>query len=169
MAWAGAWPHPCCWAADSRPGQSAARRTPGRESTRPSSDARARQGLAAGLCAGAVGALVVSLAGLAMAMLLAHGAGPFPLKLPNAGHVPPGVVEFEVSLCASAAGALLPLLLFPLLGAGLGAWGGMAVSQPAPGDGGGGGGGSDGPAPPSPLPAAAAAARTTSPPAWPAT
>ncbi len=133
-------------------GSMAARRTPGRESTRPSSDARARQGLAAGLCAGAVGALVVSLAGLAMAMLLAHGAGPFPLKLPNAGHVPPGVVEFEVSLCASAAGALLPLLLFPLLGAGLGAWGGMAVSQPAPGDGGGGGGGSDGPAPPSPPP-----------------
>ena len=129
-----------------------ARRTPDRRSGLPVSDVRARQGVAAGLCAGAVAALLVSLAGLSAAALLAHRAGPFPLPLPDARHVPASVAAFEVSLSASAAGYLIPLVVFPVLGAGLGAWGAMAAGHPAAGNGGGGGGGSDRPVPPSPAP-----------------
>ena len=133
-------------------GLTAARRISGRAGVRPLSDLRARQGVAAGACAGAAAALLVSLAGLSATALLAHGAGPFPLAVPVARHVPPSVAVLEVSLSVSAAGCLLPLLVFPVLGAGLGAWGGMAVGQPAPGHGGGGGGGSDAPVPPCPPP-----------------
>jgi hypothetical protein len=129
-----------------------ARRASDRGSVLPLSAVRARQGVAAGLCAGAVAALLISLAGLGAALLLAHRAGPFPLPLPYAQHVPRSVVAFEVSLEASAAGYLLPLVFFPVLGAGLGAWGGMVGGQPAPGNGGGGGGGPDEPAPPPPPP-----------------
>jgi hypothetical protein len=129
-----------------------ARRTTDPGNVLPLSEVRARQGVAAGVCAGAVAALLVSLGGLIAAALAPHGAGPFPLPLPDARHVPVGVVEFEVSLSASAGGYLLPLAFFPVLGAGLGAWGGMAAGQPARGGGGGGGGGPGGPVPPSPPP-----------------
>jgi hypothetical protein len=66
--------------------------------------------------------------------------------VPIARHVPASVAILEVSLSASAVGCLLPLVVFPVLGAGLAAWGGMAAGQPARGHG-GGGGGPDGPAP----------------------
>jgi hypothetical protein len=127
-------------------GLTAARRTSDRGRARPLSDLRARQGVAAGVCAGAAAALLVSLVGLSATALLAHGAGPFPLAVPIARHVPASVAILEVSLTASAVGCLLPLVVFPVLGAGLGAWGGMAAGQPARGHG-GGGGRPDGPAP----------------------
>ncbi len=44
-------------------GIAAARRAPARGSRLPAADARARHGVAAGLCAGAVAALIVSLSG----------------------------------------------------------------------------------------------------------
>jgi hypothetical protein len=129
-----------------------ARRITVRGDVLPLSDLRARQGVAAGLCTGAAAALLVSLAGLSTAALAPHGPGPFPLPLPVARHVPPNVVEWEVSVGASAAGYLLPLVIFPVLGAGLGAWGGMVAGQPARGGGGGGGGGPYEPVLPSPPP-----------------
>jgi hypothetical protein len=67
--------------------------------------------------------------------------------------VPPGVVAFETSVAESAGGYLLPLIFFPVLGAGLGAWGGLPTAgHPASGDNGGGGGGPGGPAEPPPPP-----------------
>jgi hypothetical protein len=132
-------------------GAMAARRISDRGSVRPLSDLRARQGVATGLCAGTSAALLVSVVGLSVAALLAHGPGPFPLALPRIGHAPASVLVFEVSLSVSAAGYLLPLVVFPVLGAGLGAWGGMLAGQPASGPGGGGGGGGSGqPEAPSP-------------------
>ncbi len=53
----------------------------------------------------------------------------------------------------SAAGYLVVLVFFPVLGAGLGAWGGLyGAGQPRRRPGGGGGGGSGGPAPVPPPP-----------------
>jgi hypothetical protein len=124
-------------------GRIAARRATGRGSRLPLADVRARQGLAAGLCAGAVAALILAVAGDGAAALLPHVAVHFPpLALPNARHVPPSVVAFETSVAESAGGYLLPLVFFPVLGAGLGAWGGLSLAgHPASGGNGGGGGG----------------------------
>ena len=137
-------------------GLAAARRASSRGGRLPLADVRTRQGVAAGLCAGAAAALLVSLAGISAAALQSHQATRFS---PGAAsqhpvHIPAGLYDFEVSLGDSAAGYLLVLVFFPLLGAGLGAWGGLcAADRPGrqPGDGGGGGGGfSDGPPPPPP-------------------
>jgi hypothetical protein len=135
-------------------GRIAARRATGRGSRLPLADVRARQGLAAGLCAGAVAALILAVAGDGAAALLPHVATHFPPPaLPNARQLPPSVVEFETSLTESAGGYLLPLVFFPVLGAGLGAWGGLPLAgHPASGDNGGGGGGPDGPVEPPPPP-----------------
>jgi len=62
------------------------------------------------------------------------------------------VYQFEVGASDSAGGFLSVLVLYPLFGAGLGAWGGLyAAGQPRrrPGGGGGGGEGPD-PVPPPP-------------------
>ena len=133
-------------------GRIAARRATDRGSRLPLADVRARQGLAAGLCAGAVAALTLAVAGDGAAALLPHVAVHFPpLALPNARHVPPGVVAFETSVVQSAGGYLLPVVFLPVLGAGLGAWGGLPLAgHPASGDNGGGGGGPGGPAEPPP-------------------
>jgi hypothetical protein len=66
-------------------------------------------------------------------------------------HLPLNAVyEFEVGVSDSAAGHLLVLLFFPVLGAGLGAWGGLyGAGQPRRRGGGGGGGGGT---PPDPVP-----------------
>jgi hypothetical protein len=128
--------------------------------------ARAGHGLAAGLCAGAAAALLVSVAGVSAAALLPHQAMHFPSPAPSPlpvhraqsavmlspQYVPPWLADFEVSLGDGAAGYLLVLLFFPLVGAGLGAWGGIwAAARPGEGGGGGGGGrGPRGPEPPSP-------------------
>lgn len=138
-------------------GLAAARRTPRRGSRLLLAESRARQGLAAGACAGAAAALVVSVAGVSAAALLPHRARPAPPAVANLHHLPLGVQDFEVSLSRSAAGYLLVLVFFPVLGAGLGAWGGLGVAgrpAPPPGDGGagGGGGGSGGSPEPGPQP-----------------
>jgi hypothetical protein len=133
----------------------AARRTSRADSALPLADVRARQGVAAGLCAGAMAALLVSVAGITAAALRPH---PIAHSLPGlavGSHVPVSVLAFETSLGNSAAGCLLVLIFYPVLGAGLGAWGGLlAAGQPGhqPGTGRGGGGGSRGPVPSSPPP-----------------
>ena len=126
-----------------------ARRTSGRGSRLPLAEVRARQGVAAGACAGIAAALVLSVAGVGAAALLPHRARSVPPALPVGYHLPTSVQEFEVSLGSSAAGYLLVLVCFPMLGAGLGAWGGLcAIGRPArPPGGGGSGGGSPGPGP----------------------
>jgi hypothetical protein len=134
-------------------GRVAARRASGRGSPLPLADVRARQGVAAGLCAGAVAALVLAVAGDGAAALLPHVAAHFPPVLAHAKRVPESVVAFDTSLAESAGGYLFPLLFFPVLGAGLGAWGGLPVAgQPASGGNGGGGGGGGGPVEPPPPP-----------------
>ena len=147
-------------------GIAAARRTPVRGSRLPPADARARHGVAAGLCAGTVAALLVSVLGLSTIALLPQEANRLSWTLPYRYTVPRGpawllpyrhaapdtLYEFEVGVSDSGAGYLVVLVLFPVLGAGLGAWGGLygaGQSRRRPGDGGGGPGG---PAPVPPPP-----------------
>ena len=147
-------------------GIAAARRTPVRGSRLPPADARARHGVAAGLCAGAVAGLLVSVLGISTVALLPHEANrltwtlPYrytepssPAWLPQYRHAAPGAVyELEVGVSDSAAGYLVVLVFFPVFGAGLGAWGGLyGAGQPRRRPGGGGGGGG-GPAPVPPPP-----------------
>ena len=136
----------------------AARRTSGRGSQLPLADARARQGVAAGLCAGAAAALVVSVLGIATIALLPQEAARLQWALPGGHAVPGSVYAFEVGISDSVAGHLLVLILAPLLFAGLGAWGGLyGAGNPGrrSGGGGGGGGGGHGPAPAPPPPGGA--------------
>jgi hypothetical protein len=133
----------------------AARRTSRTGSALPLADVRARQGVAAGLCAGAVAALLVSVAGVTAAALRPHLMAQSLPGLAVGSHAPVSVLAFETSLSDSAAGCLLALIFYPLLGAGLGAWGGLlAAGQPGhqPGTGRGGGGGYPGPVPSPPPP-----------------
>jgi hypothetical protein len=138
-------------------GLAAARRTRSRDSRLPLADARARQGVTAGLCAGAVAALIVCLLGISTIALLPRDVYQLQWALADR-HLPPDTVyEFEVSVSDTAAGHLLVLVIFPLLGAGLGAWGGLyAAGQPRRRPGGGGGGGPQGPAPVPPPPSSGA-------------
>jgi hypothetical protein len=140
----------------------AARRTSRRDSKLPITDARARQGFAAGLCIGVAAALVVSVLGITTIALVPHAAGSIQWTLPgrlfDPSHgrplTPSYVTDFEVSFSQAAAGYVLVLIFFPVLGAGLGAWGGLFASGNSghmPGGGGGGGGPEDpGPEPGSP-------------------
>ena len=140
----------------------AARRTSRRDSPLALTDARVRQGLAAGVCVGVAAALVVSVLGITTIALVPHAAGsiqwtlPDRLLQPGRGHslAPEFVTDFQVSFSQAAAGFLLVLISFPLVGAGLGAWGGVFAagrSGHAPGGGGGGGGPRD-PGPEQPGP-----------------
>ena len=131
-------------------GLAAARRT-SQDSLLPLADARARQGVAAGLCAGAAAGLVVTVLGLTTIALLPHELAHMQWAL-SGPHLAPGpVYEFEMSVSDTAAGHLLALVLLPLLGTGLGAWGGLyAAGPPGQRPGGGGGGGGQ---PPVPAPA----------------
>jgi len=152
----------------------AARRSPARGSQLPEADARARHGVAAGLCAGTVAALLVSLLGVSTVALFPREANrltwtlPYRHTMPNSPALlgqyrfapsmqyrdatPSTVYEFEVGVSDSAAGYLVVLVFFPVLGAGLGAWGGLyGAGQPRRRPG-GGGGGSGGPAPVPPPP-----------------
>jgi hypothetical protein len=136
-------------------GMTAARRAAGRGGRLPLADAKARQGVAAGLCAGAAAALVASLLGISTIALLPQEANRLVWALENR-HLPSDTVyEFEVGVSDSAAGHLAVLAFFPLLGAGLGAWGGLYGAgqprrRPDGGGGGGGGGKPPGPVPPPP-------------------
>jgi len=147
----------------------AARRTGRRRQQLPLADVRARQGMAAGLCAGAVAALLFCLLSTATIALLPHMVKPLlwvftkprpPVRTLAGGHLPhpsmynPALYQFEMSVADTAAGYLLALICFPLFGAGLGAWGGLSAagySGRRPGGGGGGGGGGA-PEPGSPPP-----------------
>ncbi len=147
----------------------AARRT-GRTGRRrkqlPLADTRARQGVAAGLCAGAVAALLFCLLSTGMVALLPHMVKPLllgfaksrpPVWTLGGAHLPrpsmynPALYQFEMSVAATSAGYLLALICFPLFGAGLGAWGGLfAAGRSGRRPGGGGGGGAPEPEPPPP-------------------
>jgi hypothetical protein len=158
----------------------AARRA-GRRRQLPLADVRARQGMAAGLCAGAAAALVFCVLSTGTAALLPHTVKPLlwvftkprstmltfggaPLPRPpgwsfRGGHLRhPGMYnaalyQFEMSVADTAAGYLLALICFPLFGAGLGAWGGLfAAGHPGRRPGGGGGGGGGGEPEPGPPP-----------------
>jgi hypothetical protein len=140
----------------------AARLSARRDSQHPHADVRAQQGFAAGLCVGISAALLVSVLGMCTIALLPHAAASFQWTLParlmapgrGPSLAPNAVSVFEVSFSQAAAGYLLVLIIFPLLGAGLGAWGGLFAegdSGHRPGGGGGGGGPDDpdpGPTPP---------------------
>lgn len=138
----------------------AARRTSRRDSKLPISDARARQGFAAGLCIGVAAALLVSVLGITTIALVPRAADSIQWTLPNhvfdpgrgRPHTPDYVTDFEVSFSQAAAGYLLVLIFFPVLGAGLGAWGGLFAAGDSGQLPGGGGGGGRGPQDPDPEP-----------------
>ena len=100
----------------------------------------ARQGLAAGACTGVAAAMVLSILGMSTIALVPQDARVLQWTLPGQHLQPGSVYGFEVSLSQAAAGFLLVLLIFPLLGAGLGAWGGLYADQRRNPPGGGGGG-----------------------------
>jgi hypothetical protein len=146
----------------------AARRVSRRRQQLPLADARARQGMAAGLCAGAVVALVFCLLSTGTVALLPHMAKPLlwvfskprppvwalrgaHLHFPRLGNYNAALYQFEMSIADTVAGYLPALICFPLFGAGLGAWGGLLAagrpSRPSGGGGGGGGGGAPGSGP----------------------
>jgi hypothetical protein len=132
-------------------GMTAARRASGRGSKLSLADIRARQGVATGLCAGAAAALVVCVLGIGTAAFVPQALGRLRWAMSGPHLAPAGVYAFEISLTNTAAGHLLVLVVFPVFGAGLGAWGGLcAAGRPGqlPGEGGGGGGHGP-PAPPS--------------------
>ena len=105
-------------------GLAAARRT-SQDSRLPLADARARQGVAAGLCAGATAALVATILGLATIALVPHELTHLQWTLARPHLVLSPVYAFEMSVSNIAAGHLLVLIFFPVLAAGLGAWGGL--------------------------------------------
>jgi hypothetical protein len=111
-------------------------------------DVRARQGLAAGACVGLAAAVVVSVLGIVTIALLPHSATGLQWTLPGRGAPPGSVYQFEVGMTEAGAGFLLVLLIFPVVGAGLGAWAGLFAGDTGlrP-DGGGGGGGPERPGP----------------------
>jgi hypothetical protein len=126
----------------------AARRASSRAGGAPLREVRARQGLAAGACVGFAAAVVVSVLGIATIAMLPHVATGLQWTLPG-GNAPAGsVYHFEVGMTEAGAGFLLVLLIFPVVGAGIGAWAGMFAGDTGlrP-DGGGGGGGPHDPGP----------------------
>jgi len=133
-------------------GLMAARRVSGRGSKLSLADVRARQGVATGLCAGATAALVVCVLGTGTAAFVPDALDRLRWAMADPHLTPTGMYAFEISLTDAAAGHLLVLVIFPVLGAGLGAWGGICAAG-RPGhlpDEGGGGGGHGPPAPPPP-------------------
>lgn len=131
----------------------AARRTTAPDSREAAAIARPREGVAAGMCAGMAAALVVSALGTGTAALLPHQTSLVSWAYP-ARHLTHGsLYRYEVSVSQNAAIYLVVLLFFPLLGAGLGAWAGLAVAgQPGSRPSGGGGGGGTSAPPPAPPP-----------------
>jgi hypothetical protein len=140
-------------------GLAAARRTPVRRRGQLSvSGNRSRQGFAAGLCAGGAAALLFVLLSTGTIVLAPHVLEPLQWTLTTAAGknnpTYPLLDRFEMGAANTAAGYLIALIIFPVIFAGLGAWGGMyGADRPGqrPGGGGGGGGGG-GPRPPVPPP-----------------
>lgn len=134
-------------------GMKAARRASRRGSKLSLADVRARQGVATGLCAGAAAALVLCVLGIGTAAFVPQALDGLRWAMTGPHHAPTGLYAFEISLTDTAAGHLLVLVVFPVFGAGLGAWGGLcAAGRPGqlPDEGGGGGG--HGPPTPPPRP-----------------
>ncbi|HTX83526.1 MAG TPA: hypothetical protein VME44_15145 [Streptosporangiaceae bacterium] len=143
----------------------AARHSARREAQRPRINALAQQGFAAGICVGISAALLVSILGITTIALAPHTAASIQWTLPDkiftpgrgASLAPNAVSVFEGAFSRAAAGYVLVLIIFPLLGAGLGAWGGLFAEGDTghrPGGGGGGGGPDEpgsGPTPPGGL------------------
>jgi hypothetical protein len=137
----------------------AARRAARRDSQRAVAYTGAQQGFAAGLCVGIAAALLVSVLGITTIALAPHTAPSIQWTLPGklfapgrgASLAPDSVSVFEMSFSKAAAGYVLVLIIFPLLGAGLGAWGGLFAEGDSPHRPGGGGGGG-GPEDPDPEP-----------------
>ncbi len=84
--------------------------------------------------------MVVSILGMTTIALVPQDARILEWTLPGQHLQPGSLYAFEVSVSQAAVGFLLVLLIFPLLGAGLGAWGGLyGTSRRNPPGGGGGG------------------------------
>jgi|SRR5215469_6643078 len=133
----------------------AARRTSRRErdGTLPLTHIRARQGVATGLCVGVTCALLVSVLGIATIALAPHAASSIQWTIPGRDLPASSMYRFEVNVSHAAAGYLLILIIFPFLGAGIGAWGGLfAAGNKGLRPGGGGGGGTRPPQPKPPRP-----------------
>jgi hypothetical protein len=133
----------------------AARRTSRRErdGALPLTHIRARQGVAAGLCVGVTCALLVSVLGIATIAVAPHAASSIQWTIPGGDLPASSIYRFEVNASHAAAGYLLILIIFPFLGAGIGAWGGLfAAGNRGLRPGGGGGGGTKPPKPRPPRP-----------------
>jgi hypothetical protein len=132
-------------------GRAAARRTPGQGSLLPVADAQARQGVVAGACAGVAAALLVTVLETAMIAFLPHQPALLSWAYPVRHLAHGALYRYEVNLSQGAAVYLFALFFFPLLGAGLGAWGGLStLARPGRYPGGG-----PPPPPPPPPPAPA--------------
>lgn len=133
----------------------AARRTSRRERDGKLSlaNVRARQGVAAGLCVGVTCALLVSVLGISTIAIAPHAASSIQWTIPGGDLPPSSLYRFEVYASHAVAGYLLILIIFPFLGAGIGAWGGLfAAGNRGLRPGGGGGGGTKPPRPKTPPP-----------------
>jgi hypothetical protein len=133
----------------------AARRTSRRErdGALPLTQIRARQGVAAGLCVGITCALLVSVLGISTIAIAPHAASHIQWTIPGRDLPGSSLYLFEVNASRAVAGYLLILIIFPFLGAGIGAWGGLfAAGNRGLRPGGGGGGGSRPPRPKTPRP-----------------
>jgi hypothetical protein len=115
-------------------GRAAARQASGRDRRLPAADP-ARQGALAGLCAGTAAALVVSILGTATIMALPHEPGLLHWATAHAGqwaltYVGLGTQQdYAVNNSLYAAGYLVVLAFAPLVGCGLGAWGGLLAAD----------------------------------------
>jgi hypothetical protein len=124
-----------------------------RDGSAPPTHFRSRQAVAAGLCVGITCALLVSVLGIATIAVAPSAASSIQWTIPG-GHSPSdSLYRFEVSASHAVAGYLLILIIFPFLGAGIGAWGGLfATGNRGLRPGGGGGGGTRPPRPKPPRP-----------------
>jgi hypothetical protein len=114
---------------------------------------RVRQGIAAGLCVGITCALLVSVLGISTIAMSPHAAGSIQWTIPGHNLPASSLYRFGVDASHAVAGYLLILIIFPFLGAGIGAWGGLyAAGNRGLRPGGGGGGGTRPPKPRSPRP-----------------
>jgi hypothetical protein len=133
----------------------AARRTSRRErdGALPLTQIKARQGVAAGLCVGITCALLVSVLGITTIAIAPHAASSIQWTIPGGNLPASSLYRFEAAASHAVAGYLLILIIFPFLGAGIGAWGGLfAAGNKGLRPGGGGGGGTKPPRPKTPRP-----------------
>jgi hypothetical protein len=116
-------------------GRAAARQASGRDGRRLLAADPARQGALAGLCAGTAAALVVSILGTATIMALPHEPGLLHWATAHAGqwaltYIGLGTQQdYAVNNSLYAAGYLVVLAFAPLVGCGLGAWGGLLAAD----------------------------------------